>query len=178
MTTMTTPPALDLAPVWEAALSYGAFVAAAAPEHRGLWEGIGKLHTPRDPTLGLSLPPGSRLLVIAADWCGDAVNTIPALQNWAVAKGIELRVIDRDTWPQVMDHYLTGTARSIPIVIVLDPTFHELGHWGPRPTALQEWVIANKPTMEKSLRYKEIRKWYAKDRGETTVREVVAAAMR
>lgn len=178
MTTMTTPPALDFALVWDQALSYQAFVAAAAPEHRGLWEGIGKLHTPREATLGLALPPGSRLLVIAADWCGDAVNTIPALHNWAVATGTELRVIDRDTWPTVMDHYLTGTSRAIPIVIVLDRDLHEIGHWGPRPAELQAWDVAHRLTMEKAARYKENRRWYAKDRGETTIREVVASATR
>lgn len=174
MTTMTpAPPALDLDFVWERALQYDDFVSMAAPEHRGLWEAIGKLHTPRDATLRLALPIGAKLLVIAADWCGDAVNTIPALLNWARARGTALRVIDRDTWPQVMDHYLTGSARSIPIVIVLDAAGHELGHWGPRPSELQTWVMAHKATMEKGERYKEVRRWYAKDRGATTIREVV-----
>lgn len=177
MTTMTLP-ALDFAPIWAQALSYEAFVASAAPEHRGLWEGIGSLHQPRAETLALRLPPGSRLLVIAADWCGDAVNTIPALQNWARATGVELRVIDRDTWPEVMDHYLTGAARAIPIVIVLDATFHEIGHWGPRPAELQAWDLAHRATMEKAARYKETRRWYAKDRGATAIREVVAGATR
>ena len=177
MDTMTSP-ALDLVPVWEQALSYEAFVAAAAPEHRGLWEAIGKLHTPRASALAHRLPPGTRLLVIAADWCGDAVNTIPALHNWAVATGVELRVIDRDTWPQVMDHYVTGAARAIPIVIALDPVGHELGHWGPRPVDLQVWVLAHKPTMDKTALYKETRRWYAKDRGETAIREIVESVGR
>jgi thioredoxin family protein len=167
----TTAP--DLASAWAGALSYEQFVAAAAPEHRGLWEAIGRLHTPNDLTLGYALPTGTRLLVIAADWCGDAVNTIPALANWARTKGTELRLIDRDTWPQVMDHYLTGTSRSIPVVILLDPEFRELGHWGPRPSELQAWVMVHKTTMEKGERYKEVRRWYAKDRGATTIREVI-----
>jgi hypothetical protein len=165
----------DLATAWAGALSYDEFVSAAAPEHRGLWEAIGRLHQPSDASLALTLPPGVRLLVIAADWCGDAVNVVPALANWARAQGIEIRLVDRDTWPQLMDHYLTGTARAIPIVILLDEECRELGHWGPRPAELQAWVMAHKETMEKGERYKEVRKWYARDRGASTIREVVAS---
>ena len=47
--------------------------------------------------------------------------------------GLELRMLRRDQHPEVMDRYLTNGSRSIPIVIVLDEEFRELGHWGPRP---------------------------------------------
>ena len=86
---------------------------------------------------------------------------------------MELRVLDRDSWPEVMDRYLTNGSHSIPIVIVLDPDFRELGHWGPRPAELQAWVLANKPTVEKSERLKETRRWYARDKGATAIREIV-----
>lgn len=174
----TTPTALDLATVWDQAQTLDAFIAAASPDHRGLWEAIRRTHLPSDIALARRLPAGTRILVIAADWCGDAVNTVPALANWAAAKGTELRLIDRDSWPEVMDHYLTGTARAIPIVILLDAEGREIGHWGPRPVALQEWVVAHMGSMTKEERYKETRRWYARDRGETTIREVVAAATR
>lgn len=173
MTTPTTLPALDLASVWERATRYEDFVAAASEDHRPLWDAIGRTHTPSPESLKLRLPEGARLLVIAADWCGDAVNVIPALHNWAVAVGTELRLIDRDSWPRVMDHYLTAEARAIPIVIILDREGHELGHWGPRPAELQAWDVAHRRTMEKSARYIEVRRWYARDRGATTIREVV-----
>jgi hypothetical protein len=75
-----------------------------------------------------------------------------------------------------MDQYLTNGSRSIPIVIALDENFQEVGHWGPRPTELQAWVMANKGTMPKSELYPQVRKWYARDRGETTLREVLEAS--
>jgi hypothetical protein len=178
MTTMLTSPALDFDAIWDRALPYDTFVEASAPEHRTLWEGIGRLHTPSAATLTHRLPAGTRLLVIAADWCGDAVNVVPAIQNWASRVGVPLRVIDRDSWPEVMDHYLTGTARAIPIVIALDPAGRELGHWGPRPSELQAWVMAHKETMPKDERYKEVRRWYARDKGASAIREVVSAALR
>lgn len=168
----------DLAPVWEQGVGIGEFIAAASLDHKALWEAIQRSHRPSEATLTFTLPAGTKILVIAADWCGDAVNTIPALSNWATAKGVELRIVDRDTWPEVMDHYLTNGSRSIPVVILLDAALHEIGHWGPRPAELQRWSLEHLTTMPKGERYRETRRWYARDRGETTIREVVAAAQR
>ena len=88
--------------------------------------------------------------------------------------GLAMRILPRDLYPAVMDQYLTNGSRSIPIVIGLDSDFRELGHWGPRPSELQAWVMANK-AMEKAARYAEIRRWYARDKGVTTFRELFTA---
>ena len=99
-----------------------------------------------------------KLLVIAEDWCGDASNTVPVVAKLADAvPGLELRVILRDANPEVMDRYLTNGSRSIPVVIALDENYQELGHWGPRPTELQAWVMANRATMPKTELYPQVR---------------------
>lgn len=163
--------------LWEVALPYERFV-AASEQHRGLWEGIYRLM--RVPEWAFqAVPPGTRrrLLVIAEDWCGDASSTIPAVARFADAvPGMELRVLRRDEHPELMDRYLTDGARAIPIVIVLDEAWGELGHWGPRPAALQAFVMENRPLIPKAELYPQVRRWYARDRGETTLREVLAAA--
>jgi Thioredoxin len=167
----------DFKVLWDAALTYEAFV-AASDQHRGLWLGIYRIVRVPDWAFQ-AVPVGTRrrLLVIAEDWCGDASSTIPILARFADAvPGMELRLLRRDENPDLMDRYLTNGSRSIPIVIALDEKFRELGHWGPRPTALQAWVMANRPVVPKAELYPQIRKWYAKDRGETTLREVLAAA--
>jgi hypothetical protein len=116
-----------------------------------------------------------RLLVISEDWCGDAVNTVPVLARWTeMAPNLELRIVRREENPALMDAYLTGTSRSIPIVIVLTDEMVEVGHWGPRPSELQAWVMEKKRAGAGRELYPEIRKWYAKDRGETTLRDVLA----
>jgi hypothetical protein len=125
------------------------------------------------------VPVGSsrKLLVIAEDWCGDASNTVPVIAKLAeTVPSLELRVIARDQNLELMDQYLTNGSRSIPIVIVLNDEFEEVGHWGPRPSQLQAWVMANRATTPKAELYPQVRKWYARDRGETTLREVLAAA--
>ena len=166
---------LDLHTAWDQGVGIGAFIAGASPDHRALWESIRRTHRPSPVALTRRLPAGARLLVIAADWCGDAVNTLPALATWAEETGVELRIIDRDSCPEVMDHYLTHDTRAIPIVIILDRELREIGHWGPRPAELQAWVIEHLLSLTKEERYKETRRWYARDRGEATIREVVAA---
>jgi len=168
---------VDFRALWAAALPFADFVAAST-QHRGLWEGLYRLARVPDWALAL-VPPGFRLrlLVLSEDWCGDCSNTIPVLARWAEQfPGLELRVIRRDEHPEVMDRYLTNGSRSIPIVIALNEEYQEVGHWGPRPSELQAWVVANKPRMPRSEFYPLVRRWYARDKGEATIREVAAAA--
>jgi hypothetical protein len=51
-----------------------------------------------------------------------------------------------------------------------------VGRWGPRPVELQEFVIREKRAGERSSPeiYRETRRWYARDRGRTTLREMLA----
>lgn len=165
---------MDFAALWEAALPFARYVETAA-RHRDLWEGVYRLARP--PAWALEAVPddaGVRLLVLAEDWCGDASNTVPIVARLADASpGLELRVLRRDDHPAVMDRYLTNGSRSIPIVVALDRHFRELGHWGPRPAELQAFVMANRGSVPKAELYPEVRRWYARDRGETTLREVL-----
>ena len=78
-------------------------------------------------------------------------------------------LLGRDANLDVMDAHLTnGRSRSIPIVIVYDEDFREVGWWGPRPGEIQEWVMDEGLSLSSPERYKVIRRWYAKDRGRTT----------
>jgi hypothetical protein len=114
------------------------------------------------------------LLVLSEDWCGDSVNTLPVVAKLAaLAPNVDLRVLARDENPDLMDSHLTGISRSIPVVIALDDEFRERGWWGPRPAALQQWVLGPGRQLEKDARYLEVRTWYARDRGKTTLEEVV-----
>jgi hypothetical protein len=122
-----------------------------------------------------ALPGAWHLLVLSEDWCGDAVNTVPVVAKLAGrAPNTDLRVLGRDDNPDLMDAHLTGSSRSIPVVIALDETFEERGWWGPRPTVLQGWVSGQGQLLEKTARYREARIWYARDQGRTTLEEVVS----
>ena len=165
---------MDFAALWDQALPFDRFVQETAPQHQGLWESV--YRTARPPLQRVELPGSTRLLVIAEDWCGDASTTVPILAKWVESQPFwSLRILRRDEHPALMDRYLSGVARSIPIVIALDEGFYELGHWGPRPRELQAWVMANKDRLSNEERHREVRRWYARDRGASTIREVLEA---
>jgi hypothetical protein len=169
---------LDFRALWDKAQTFNTFADGCKAEHCGLWKGIYNLARVPDWALA-AVPAGAtrKLLAIAEDWCGDASNTVPILAKLVDSiPTLELRVIRRDDNPELMNQYLTNGTKSIPIVIALDDEFREIGHWGPRPTQLQAWVMANRGTMPKAELYPQVRKWYARDRGESTIREVLAAA--
>ena len=150
---------------------------AAAHANCDLWVAMARRAraTPEAVVRADALPGRRFLLVLNEDWCGDAVNTVPWIAALADASAtLELRIVGRDANPDLMDAHLTGASRSIPVVIAYDAEFRELGWWGPRPAELQAWVLGPEgQALEKPERYREVRRWYARDRGRTTLLELI-----
>ena len=114
------------------------------------------------------------LLVLSEDWCGDSMNTLPPVDLLTEAVPLlDMRILGRDANPDLMDRHLTGISRSIPVIMVLDRNYVERGWWGPRPGPLQKWVIEHGLALPKDERYREVRAWYARDQGETTLNELL-----
>ena len=53
----------------------------------------------------------------------------------------------------------------VPVVIVYDDAFEAVAWWGPRPAALQAWVLGPGKSLKPEAKYREVRAWYARDRG-------------
>ena len=140
-----------------------------AKANQELWRAIRRrAHAPADIVKRLrSLPARRHLLVLTEDWCGDALNTLPFLARLVEAvPQLDLRILERDRNLDLMDAHLTGSARAIPVVMVLDEQYRGLGWWGSRPAALQKWVTSEEAQrLSKGDRYLEIRRWYARDHG-------------
>lgn len=82
-----------------------------------------------------------RILVLTADWCGDAMLCIPIIKKIAEVASFDMRFLIRDENLELMDQYLTnGTSRSIPIFIWIDEEGKERAVWGPRAPEVQEMV--------------------------------------
>lgn len=162
---------------WDEGVSFSAFL-PTAETNADLWRGVwDRVRLPDDLVARAAAVPGRwHLLVISEDWCGDAVNTVPVLARLADAvPGLDLRIITRDDHLDLMDAHLTnGRSRSIPVVLVLDDDFVERGWWGSRPSELQAWVMAEGMKMDSDERYRHVRRFYARDKGRTTLEEVVA----
>ena len=151
---------------------------ARAEHHRDFWRTMrARAVVPGEVVdRARGLPAPRHLLVLLEDWCGDAVNTIPFVAALVDAvPTLELRVLARDGNPDLMDARLTGGSRSIPVVMVLDEHFAEVGWWGPRPAELQRWAMSpDARAMDAADRYREIRRWYARDHGRSTLVELLA----
>lgn len=165
---------------WESAQTFEEFL-AVAQKNKTFWEAAYRTaRVPEEVVLRANaLPSERRLLVLLEDWCGDAVSTVPLIARLSDhSERLELRVIGRDANPDLMDTHLTRGTRSIPMVIVTDEALNELGSWGPRPRELQEWFYREGHAMEKDERYRQMRVWYARDRGHSTLHEVLTIGER
>lgn len=169
---------LDYRGYWEKGFTWDAYMADEVQTSRALWEGVARgVRVPAWALERAAAAGGSwKVLMISEDWCGDASNTVPVVAALAeAAPELEMRVVKRDENPELMDEYLTDGSRSIPLAVILDPEFRPRGRWGPRPAELQEFVLREKATgtREATEIYRDVRTWYARDRGETTLREVL-----
>jgi len=144
--------------------------------NRELWHAVSDRAQVPEELVAAARAAGSgwKLLALSEDWCGDAVNTLPVIARLAREAGWDLRVLQRDANPDLMDAHLTdGRSRSIPVVIVYDPQLREVGWWGPRPEEIQKWILSEGLSMPSPERYKVVRRWYAQDRGRTTLAELL-----
>jgi hypothetical protein len=168
----------SLADIHENAWTYDEMVAAAA-KNVDLYT-IARAHAVAPPEFAQRVEATDRrwhLLSMSEDWCGDSVNTLPWVDALAASTPrLDHRIIRRDEHLDLMDAHLTnGTARAIPIVVLLDERFVERAWWGPRPRELQMWFeSAEAQAMTKDERYKVLRTRYARDRGRAIMHEIVA----
>lgn len=108
-------------------------------------------------------------VAITEDWCGDSAQTLPVLAAIAqLSANVSLRIIDRDTYPEAMEMYLTNGARSIPIVVATqvgdNGGAEELWVWGPRPDAAKPLVTTWKNEHETNTDwYPLLHTWYAQN---------------
>ena len=82
-----------------------------------------------------------RVLILAADWCGDVVRNVPVVFRALETAGIPTEVLILEENFDVMDQFLTMGGRSVPVVIFTDAEGHVLGKWGPRPAHVQQIMV-------------------------------------
>jgi len=115
--------------------------------------------------------------IITEGWCGDASHTVPIIEAVAEASGGHLatRYFLRDSYPDLIDRYLTNGGRAIPIAVVLHAdTLTEAAVWGPRPAPLQ---AIHQDLKAKETPFKEVittvNNWYDTDASRTTQQELL-----
>jgi thiol-disulfide isomerase/thioredoxin len=81
-----------------------------------------------------------RVVVLAADWCGDVIANLPVLARLAdETKTLDLRLFERDAEGSPIDMYLKGGQfKSIPVFAFFDQDWNELGVFTERPDSVTE----------------------------------------
>ncbi|WP_138494900.1 thioredoxin family protein [Paenibacillus pinistramenti] len=129
-------------------LSHKQFVEAMTQNKEAFLQGCDSFAWPsgedREFFESLKFRDDLRVLIAAADWCGDVIRNIPVVFRLLEAAEIPSEVLILEEHPEVMDEYMTLGGRSIPIVIVADTGGSVLGFWGPRPKHIQEIMAAFK----------------------------------
>lgn len=115
-------------------------------------------------------------LVLTESWCGDAAQSMPAMQKLAdLAPHIDMKVVLRDEHLELMNAFLTNGSMSIPKLIMFDNDRQEVvGDWGPRPTLATQMVADYKkehgiltPEFKQDLQV-----WYNKDKSQNVISDL------
>lgn len=115
-------------------------------------------------------------LVITESWCGDAAQTIPVLHRITEAvPDVRLQMVMRDENPGLTDLFLTGGARSIPKLIILNRDFRVLHTWGPRSVKATTFVEAYRKEHGKidAALKESLQIWYNRDMGQAIIEDLV-----
>jgi len=119
------------------------------------------------------------IIVLTEPWCGDSLAIFPVVRKIAETNGNwELKVLRRDENPDLMDGFLTRGARAVPIFLFLAADFSLQFRWGPRPKAAQNIFEQYREEfkqgkIEKSEVIKKIRNFYARNRGQAILAELL-----
>ncbi len=125
---------------------------------------------------GLKIPIS--IVVLTESWCGDAAPSIPVFHKLEeLTPHLNLRILLRDENLELMHRFLTNNTLSIPKVLLWDENLETvLAEWGSRPKEAAKMVKDYKA--ENGILTSEFReslqKWYNKDKGQSTLKEIVA----
>lgn len=114
-------------------------------------------------------------MIITESWCGDSAQTLPYIAAMAAQNPlIDLKILLRDSNPDIMDLFLTRGTRSIPILVVFNTVGDEIFRWGPRPqfavNLIERWKAEG---LQKTEWIEKLHLWYARDKGAEIEKEFV-----
>lgn len=116
---------------------------------------------PKDTEFLASITTPVKVLILAEDWCGDVVQTLPVIVRMLECSSfIEYRIFPRDENLDIMDQYLTDGSKAIPYLVFMDATLNQIARWGPRPDDCQAIMRDNKGKLPMDEIYRHIRSWY------------------
>lgn len=115
-------------------------------------------------------------MALTEPWCGDSAQCLPCLEILAESNpNLTIRFLLRDDNLEIMDKYLTGSKRSIPLLVAFDTEGGELFRWGPRPAEAQDvFDAATAEGLEKPAKLEKLHLFYGRNRGRALDGELVS----
>jgi len=114
-------------------------------------------------------------MIITENWCGDSAQNLPYITAFTRENSlISLKILLRDSNPDIMDQYLTNGTRSIPKLIAFNKGGEELFRWGPRPQAAVKLINQWKEEgLQKQEWMEKLHLWYSRNKGSEIEKEFV-----
>lgn len=168
---------IDYAALWRSADPFPVFLDGVSRRADEWRQNFAASRVDPPELLGRVLAAGGawRLLVVAEDWCGDSVNTVPWMARLAEqAPNLELAVTDKARGMAALEAHRSPDGRAAtPTAVLLDEAWRERGCWVERPEALQTWFLEREGRVPRDELYARKSAWYAEDQGRETLREIV-----
>jgi len=126
-----------------------------------------------------SLTSKFKLLLVSDAWCGDCAQITPLINTIASKSNslLELKIVSRDDFPELFTISNIHNSVSTPKLILVNHDSYELlNTWGPRPIPAQEILFEwkqNKEVMTHDEFEKKLHLWYANDKGQTSLNEII-----
>lgn len=119
------------------------------------------------------------ILFIGDAWCGDTAQILPIISKIEKASSgnIRMKIVSRDTSNELSEKHDNQGIISIPKLLFINRSSNDvMAEWGSRPQPaieiLKKWK-ANLDTMSKEDFEKELHLWYARDKGQHIIEEVL-----
>jgi hypothetical protein len=114
-------------------------------------------------------------LVIVESWCGDVAQNLPYIHAMSqLSENIQLKLILKTDYPEIMQQFLTNGTESIPkLICIAAEDFEVIGTWGARPAETGKLVeeFRNNQLMTKPELLENFQKWYNQDKGRSMQHE-------
>lgn len=122
--------------LFESALAYEAFfLQHGKPGDKERWDAIRagiELTLEQRQTLK-QFTRKTKVLVLAAAWCGDCVRQCPILEKFAEAAPVlQIRYLNRDSYPEARDELQINGGQRIPVVVFFSEDNFEVARFGER----------------------------------------------
>ena len=121
-----------------------------------------------------------KIIVLTEPWCGDSLAIFPVVRRITEIGNWQIKILRRDENTELMEQFLTRNARAVPIFLFLNQEDSLIFRFGPRPKAARDIFEQHRQDfkagkIDKKEVIKKIRNFYAKDRGNAILNDLLTA---